>query len=91
MLSSYWLIHFSDLNITLLTSGRQILAAFQKSLAKSRNVSTKTKERIIIQKKIVYALPVFKRVLKIQKHLVLSGEKLIHSILYSRQSLKNIK
>jgi hypothetical protein len=29
---SYWLIYFSDLHRTLLKSGSQLLAAFQKSL-----------------------------------------------------------
>ncbi len=36
LLSSYWLIHFSDLHRTLLKKGRQLLATFQKSFAKIR-------------------------------------------------------
>jgi hypothetical protein len=39
------------------------------------NVPTKRKKGIKIQKRIVQALPIFKRVLKIQKHLVLSGKE----------------
>jgi hypothetical protein len=34
LLSSYWLILFSDLLITILKNGRQLLAAFQKSFVK---------------------------------------------------------
>jgi hypothetical protein len=39
----------------------------------SGNVPTNRKKGINIQKGIVHALPIFKRVLKIQKLLVLSG------------------
>jgi hypothetical protein len=44
------------------------------------NVLTNRKEGITFQKRIVKALPIFKRVLQIEKHLVLSGEKPINSI-----------
>jgi hypothetical protein len=36
--SSYWLIHFSDFHKIVLKSGRQLLAAFQKSFAKIREM-----------------------------------------------------
>jgi hypothetical protein len=39
------------------------------------NVPTNRKKGIKNQKRIVQALPIFKRVLKIQKHLVLSGKE----------------
>jgi hypothetical protein len=43
------------------------------------NVRTNRKEGVKIQKRIVNTLPVFKRVLLIQKLLVLSGKELINS------------
>ncbi len=62
--SFYWLIHFSDLQITLWKSGRQLLAAFSKEFYENPgNVSTNRKKGVKIQRRIVHALPVFKRVL----------------------------
>jgi hypothetical protein len=43
---------------------------FHENLGK---LSPNRKKGIKIQKRMVHALPVFKRVLQIQKHLVLSG------------------
>jgi hypothetical protein len=49
-------------------------------------LSTYRIKGIKIQKKMVPALPAFKRVLQIQKHLVLSGSELVNLILYQRES-----
>jgi hypothetical protein len=56
-------MYFSDLQRTPLKSDRQLLAAFQKSVVKIRKMLSNKKEGIKIQKIIVNALPVFKRVL----------------------------
>jgi hypothetical protein len=57
------MLYFLDLHITLLKNGRQPLAAFQKFCENLGNVSTNRKKGIKIQKRIVHALPVFRRVL----------------------------
>jgi hypothetical protein len=47
--SSYWLMYFSDLHITLLKSNRQLLAAFQEFCENPGNVLTNRKDGIKIQ------------------------------------------
>ncbi len=54
-----------------------------------RNVPTNGNKGIKIRKRIVHALPVFKRVFQIQKHLVLSSEEHRNSIHYSREISKD--
>jgi hypothetical protein len=58
-------MNFLDLHITLLKRERLLLAAFQNSFVKIQEMhaSTNRKEGIKIQKRILNALPVFKRVL----------------------------
>ncbi len=53
-LSSYWLTHFSNLQITHLKSGRQSLAAFQKSLVKSGECASQSEEKGLKFKRIGY-------------------------------------
>jgi hypothetical protein len=67
------LTYFSNKHRTLWRSGRQPLAAFRKKYEKSGKCDEHRKKRIETQKRTVHALPHFKRVLEIQKLLVLDG------------------
>jgi hypothetical protein len=54
-LLSCCLKHFSDLQRTLLTRGRQLLAPFSKEICKNaRNVTTNRNKGIKIQNKVVH-------------------------------------
>jgi hypothetical protein len=55
-------MNFSDLHITLLKRERQLLAASKEFCENPGNALTNRKEGNKIQKRIVNALPVFKRV-----------------------------
>jgi hypothetical protein len=70
---------------TLLVSSRQSTVIFQRSFVfeNPENMPTNRKTGIKqILKTIIHALPVFKRVLQIQKNLVLSSSEDMNSIQY---------